>query len=65
MWRRRYSKPQLHDADEIEIRQGRHPVIEATSEAPFVPNDLYMNNSTDRLLIITGPNMGGKSTLLR
>jgi DNA mismatch repair protein MutS len=63
--RRRYAKPQLHDADEIEIRQGRHPVIEAHSDAPFVPNDLYMNNSTDRLLIITGPNMGGKSTILR
>jgi DNA mismatch repair protein MutS len=62
---RRYSKPQLHDGDEIEIRQGRHPVIEALSDAPFVPNDLYMNNSTDRLLIITGPNMGGKSTILR
>jgi DNA mismatch repair protein MutS len=63
--RRRYTKPQLHDADEIEIRQGRHPVIEAMSDAPFVPNDLYMNNSTERLLIITGPNMGGKSTILR
>ncbi|MDT7602037.1 MAG: mismatch repair protein MutS, partial [Acidobacteriota bacterium] len=63
--RRRYAKPQLHDGDEIEIRQGRHPVIEALSDAPFVPNDLYMNNSTDRLLIITGPNMGGKSTVLR
>ncbi|HVG30320.1 MAG TPA: DNA mismatch repair protein MutS [Pyrinomonadaceae bacterium] len=63
--RRRYSKPQLHDGDEIEIRQGRHPVIEAMNDAPFVPNDLYMNNSTERLLIITGPNMGGKSTILR
>jgi DNA mismatch repair protein MutS len=63
--RRRYTKPQLHDTDEIEIRQGRHPVIEAHADAPFIPNDLYMNNSTDRLLIITGPNMGGKSTILR
>ncbi|MGH9941190.1 MAG: DNA mismatch repair protein MutS [Pyrinomonadaceae bacterium] len=63
--RHRYTKPVLHDGDEIEIAQGRHPVIEATSDAPFVPNDLYMNNSTDRLLIITGPNMGGKSTVLR
>ncbi|MDT7542866.1 MAG: mismatch repair protein MutS [Acidobacteriota bacterium] len=63
--RRRYAKPQLHDSDEIEIRQGRHPVIEAHADGPFVPNDLYMNNSTDRLLIITGPNMGGKSTILR
>jgi DNA mismatch repair protein MutS len=63
--RQRYQRPVLHDGDEIEIIAGRHPVIEATSSAPFVPNDLYLNNSTDRLLIITGPNMGGKSTLLR
>ncbi|HEV3468453.1 MAG TPA: DNA mismatch repair protein MutS [Pyrinomonadaceae bacterium] len=63
--RRRYQRPALHDGDELEIKAGRHPVIEAIGEAPFVPNDLYMNNSTDRLLIITGPNMGGKSTLLR
>src|SRR5205085_10767060 len=55
----------MHDMDEIEIVQGRHPVIEAVSHEPFIPNDLYMNNSTDRLLIITGPNMGGKSTILR
>lgn len=58
--RQRYNRPVLHDGDEIEIVAGRHPVIEATSSAPFIPNDLYMNNSTDRLLIITGPNMGGK-----
>ena len=63
--RRRYSKPQLHDGDELEIVAGRHPVIEAFGDFPFVPNNLYMNNSTDRLLIITGPNMGGKSTVLR
>ncbi|HYO63155.1 MAG TPA: DNA mismatch repair protein MutS [Pyrinomonadaceae bacterium] len=63
--RRRFTKPVLHDGDEIEIVAGRHPVIEALSDTPFVPNDLYMNNSTDRLLIITGPNMGGKSTMLR
>jgi DNA mismatch repair protein MutS len=63
--RRRYQRPQFHEGDELEIKSGRHPVIEAINEAPFVPNDLYMNGSTDRLLIITGPNMGGKSTLLR
>jgi DNA mismatch repair protein MutS len=63
--RRRYQKPVLHDGDELEIKAGRHPVIEAIGDAQFVPNDLYMNNSTERLLIITGPNMGGKSTLLR
>jgi DNA mismatch repair protein MutS len=63
--RRRYTRPAIHDGDEIEVVQGRHPVIEAVSDEPFIPNDLYMNNSTDRLLIITGPNMGGKSTVLR
>jgi DNA mismatch repair protein MutS len=63
--RRRYVRPVMHEGDEIEIVQGRHPVIEAVNQEPFIPNDLYMNNSTDRLLIITGPNMGGKSTVLR
>jgi len=63
--RQRFVRPVMHDGDELEIVQGRHPVIEAFSEDPFVPNSLYLNNSTDRLLIITGPNMGGKSTVLR
>jgi len=63
--RRRYVKPTMHDGDEIEIVHGRHPVIEAFNRDPFVPNSVYLNNSTDRLLIITGPNMGGKSTVLR
>jgi len=63
--RRRFTRPTLHDSDELEIVQGRHPVIEAFIDEPFVPNNIYLNNSTDRLLIITGPNMGGKSTVLR
>jgi DNA mismatch repair protein MutS len=63
--RRRYVRPAMHDGDEIEIIHGRHPVIEVFNEEPFVPNSIYLNNSTDRLLIITGPNMGGKSTVLR
>src|SRR6059058_3075636 len=62
---RRYVRPVMHDGDEIEIISGRHPVIEIFNEDPFVPNSVYLNNSTDRLLIITGPNMGGKSTVLR
>ena len=62
--RRNYSRPELTESDEIYIRAGRHPVIEATGER-FIPNDAYLNNSTDRLLIITGPNMGGKSVYLR
>lgn len=63
--RRRYVRPKMHDGDEIEIIHGRHSVIEVFIEEPFVPNSVYLNNSTDRLLIITGPNMGGKSTVLR
>src|SRR5438067_607059 len=63
--RRRYVRPTMHDGDEIEIVHGRHSVIEVFNEEPFVPNSVYLNNSTDRLLIITGPNMGGKSTVLR
>jgi DNA mismatch repair protein MutS len=63
--RRNYVAPQLHDGDEIEVKAGRHPVVEAYIGESFVPNDVYLNNSTDRLLIITGANMGGKSTVLR
>jgi DNA mismatch repair protein MutS len=63
--KRRYSRPTLHEGDSLEIRGGRHPVVEAFLAEEFVPNDLSMNNSTDRLLILTGPNMGGKSTILR
>ncbi len=63
--KRRYVRPLMHDGDEVEIIHGRHPVIEAFNQEPFVPNSIYLNNSTDRLLIITGPNMGGKSTILR
>jgi DNA mismatch repair protein MutS len=63
--RRRFVRPSIHAGDEIEILHGRHPVIEVFNDDPFVPNSVYLNNSTDRLLIITGPNMGGKSTVLR
>jgi DNA mismatch repair protein MutS len=62
--RRNYCRPTLSEDDEFFIRTGRHPVIEAMGER-FIPNDTYLNNSTDRLLIITGANMGGKSTWLR
>ncbi|MEO8072064.1 MAG: DNA mismatch repair protein MutS [Acidobacteriota bacterium] len=63
--RRNYVSPVLHDGDEIEIKDGRHPIVEAFSTQTFIPNDLKMNNSTDRMLIITGANMGGKSTIMR
>jgi DNA mismatch repair protein MutS len=63
--KRNYVCPVMHDGDEIEIKNGRHPVVEAFIGESFVPNDIYLNNSTDRVLIVTGPNMGGKSTVLR
>lgn len=64
-YKNNYVKPIFHDGDEIEIVGGRHPVVERTISSSFVPNDVYLNNSTDRLLLITGANMGGKSTILR
>ncbi|MEO6656210.1 MAG: DNA mismatch repair protein MutS, partial [Pyrinomonadaceae bacterium] len=63
--RRNFVCPTLHDGDEIEIKNGRHPVVEASLGSSFIPNDMRMNNSTDRLLVVTGANMGGKSTVLR
>ncbi|MGB4988060.1 MAG: DNA mismatch repair protein MutS, partial [Pyrinomonadaceae bacterium] len=63
--RRNLVCPVLHDSDEIEIKSGRHPVVEASLGNSFIPNDIRLNNSTDRLLVITGANMGGKSTVLR
>lgn len=63
--RRNFVAPTLHDGDEIEIKNGRHPIVEAFSAENFVPNDIKLNNSTDRLLVITGANMSGKSTIMR
>jgi len=62
---RNYCLPNIHGGDEIAIVEGRHPVVESLSTEPFIPNDVYLNNESDRVLIITGPNMGGKSTYLR
>ena len=64
-----YSRPQISNTDEFVVSKGRHPVIEALAEEHradrFVPNDLFMNDSSDQILMVTGPNMGGKSTFLR
>ncbi len=61
-----YVRPVVHDGDEILIREGRHPVVESMDlRTPYVPNDVVMNNEKDQILIITGPNMAGKSTYLR
>ncbi len=59
-----FCKPELTEENLIEIKGGRHPVIEQSIESPFIPNDLEMDQKK-RMLIITGPNMGGKSTYMR
>jgi DNA mismatch repair protein MutS len=66
---RNYCRPKFDDTADIEIIAGRHPVIEqqemAGGSERFVPNDLYLNSTTHTVLVLTGPNMGGKSTYLR
>jgi DNA mismatch repair protein MutS len=65
---RNYARPEFTEDGEMIIVGGRHPVIEKLLEARgerFVPNDLYLNESSQQILLITGPNMGGKSTYLR
>ncbi|MDH3643917.1 MAG: DNA mismatch repair protein MutS [Gammaproteobacteria bacterium] len=59
-----FNRPEFVDSAEISIEQGWHPVVEQASSEPFVPNDLQLRNNT-RMLIVTGPNMGGKSTYMR
>lgn len=59
-----FNRPQLCDDNCIEIKAGRHPVVEQIQNTPFEPNDMSLNKST-QMLIITGPNMGGKSTYMR
>jgi DNA mismatch repair protein MutS len=60
-----YVCPQFTTEDKIEIKDGRHPVVERLSGGMFVPNDAYFDASGNRVLIITGPNMAGKSTYMR
>jgi len=61
----RYIRPTLTDGDELHIEAGRHPVVElAMRQEPFVPNDTHMSGD-ENILIITGPNMSGKSTFIR
>ena len=59
-----YRAPQLGERPGIHIEGGRHPVVERTLEQPFIPNDVELDDSR-RMLVVTGPNMGGKSTLMR
>ena len=60
-----YTKPHVHDGDDLVVTDGRHPVVERFATDPFVPNDIDLNATTRQLVILTGPNMGGKSTYLR
>lgn len=62
-----YVKPQIHTGDVIDIRAGRHPVLETTmpNGQPYIPNDVLLNQEDQQIIIITGPNMAGKSALLR
>lgn len=61
-----YVKPEVNDGERIEIQEGRHPVIEQMKlDEPFIPNDTRLDCGENRLLIITGPNMAGKSTYIR
>jgi DNA mismatch repair protein MutS len=65
---RNYARPEFSDDGQITIVAGRHPVIEQLLQQKgerFVPNDLYLNATTHQIMLITGPNMGGKSTYLR
>ncbi|NPV09328.1 MAG: DNA mismatch repair protein MutS [Anaerolineae bacterium] len=63
-----YCRPEVNNSDRIEIREGRHPVVERSltfHRRSFVPNDTELSNSEEAILILTGPNMAGKSTYLR
>lgn len=61
-----YRKPSVGEGDEIRITEGRHPVIERSlPSGKFVPNDVFLDQETNEIIIITGPNMAGKSTVLR
>ncbi len=60
-----YIRPKLTEDDAIEIQAGRHPVVERVLEGSFVPNDVYLANHDCQLIILSGPNMSGKSTYLR
>jgi len=63
----RYKKPEIHEGDELEIKESRHPVIERNlpAEEPFISNDIYLDRSDNQIIILTGPNMSGKSAVLR
>jgi DNA mismatch repair protein MutS len=60
-----YVKPEVNEGTEIIIKESRHPVVERLTTEPFIPNDIRLDNENQQILLITGPNMAGKSTYLR
>lgn len=65
-YKNNFTMPEISDSGKIEIKDGRHPVVEKMAKnSMFVPNDTLLNKEEDRMLIITGPNMAGKSTYMR
>ena len=61
-----YVRPEVDGSDALEITDGRHPIVEQLPDAePFVPNSTHLNCTTDQIMLITGPNMAGKSTYIR
>ncbi|MDC0382430.1 DNA mismatch repair protein MutS [Flavobacteriaceae bacterium] len=63
----KYNKPTLNNSKDLEIIKGRHPVIESqlSKDSPYIPNDIKLCDKTNQILMITGPNMSGKSAILR
>lgn len=62
----RFVRPEIVDSDKpLSIKEGRHPVVEAISKDKFIPNDTYLDCGDNRTMILTGPNMAGKSTFMR
>ena len=62
---RGYTRPEVHAGDELVVTEGRHPVVERRAADGFVPNDVTLNGTDHQVVVLTGPNMGGKSTYLR
>ena len=65
--RNKYIRPQINESLVLDIKSGRHPVIETQlpSDEPYIPNDVFLDDKKQQIIIITGPNMAGKSALLR
>lgn len=63
--RRNYCRPEVNKSDDLIITDGRHPVVEVITKNNFISNDIVLKPDTRQVLVITGPNMGGKSTIIR